>query len=82
MWNIKDGDYMYKFTNTTTKENFLKSIEWNGKEIKPIEAYGKDQKHGMLLISLGMNGIFFLLEMWMNIQFLMFLIIRVINLLK
>ena len=35
---------MYKFTNTTTKENFLKNIEWSGKEIKPIEAHGKDRK--------------------------------------
>lgn len=35
---------MLKFTNTTSKENFLKEIEWSGKEIKPIEAYGRDQK--------------------------------------
>ncbi len=44
MLNIRGGDCMYRFTNTTTKENFLKSIEWSGNKIKPAEAYGKNQK--------------------------------------
>lgn len=35
---------MFKFTNVTTKENFLKKIEWSEEEITPIEAFGNSQK--------------------------------------
>lgn len=35
---------MYKLTNTTTKEAFLKDIEWNGQKIKPLKTLSKYQK--------------------------------------
>ncbi len=35
---------MYKFINITTKKSFLNDIESCGREIKPIEGYGKNQK--------------------------------------
>ncbi len=35
---------MYKSTNITTKENFLKYIEFNGIEIKPVEVCAKNQR--------------------------------------
>lgn len=35
---------MYKFTNITTKENFLKETEWSGKKIVTVESPFKCQK--------------------------------------
>lgn len=38
------ADNMYRFTNMTTKENFLKNIEWSGEVLKPMETPCKSQK--------------------------------------
>ena len=35
---------MLKFTNGTTKENFLNTIQWSGNQVEHIEAYGKNQQ--------------------------------------
>lgn len=42
------GANMYKFQNNTTKENFIRNIEWSGMEIKPTEVHGKLQKSWQL----------------------------------